>query len=266
MKQFIAIVLSSLALIANAGIFSPDATITTKDYQDNDKEIQLPIDFYKASNSGTAPTIIFGHNCAGVKEAYRNDIIWINTLRSWGYNVVVPDSFGPRGYGNICHDTTLVRASTRVRDIHDTVQWVKEQPWHSGKIGYIGFSHGGTVGEFISKIPKEGFKLWGLKARYVGVDAVVAYYPYCQRQMVKAKIPYMIHIGTGDTWTPSSKCETYIGEENYDVSIYQGAYHSFDRYRPSPTTYQGHTIGYDDNAAKVAEQKTRQFFDKILKP
>jgi dienelactone hydrolase len=247
LKKIIALFLLALSLHSHAFFFDPK--VETIDQKTNEI-IKIPVDVHKVGRP--APTIIYGHNCSGVSESYHTNMMGVRIMKEWGYNVVIPDSHGPRGFGNICSKTSNVPAYNRAFDVISVAAWVKQQPWHEGKIGFIGYSHGATQGEFLSKMPD------------TGVSAIVSYYPMCQRIRAQNYVPVQIHIGTADTWTPSEKCEPYIGRDNYDVNIYQGATHSFER--PVPTRiYEGHRLVYDSVAAGLAERRTREFFDKNLK-
>jgi dienelactone hydrolase len=247
MKHILSLILLVVSLNSQAFFFDPK--VETVDRKTNET-IKIPIDVHKVDKP--APTIIYGHNCSGVSESYHTNMIWVRTIKGWGYNVVIPDSHGPRGFGNICAKTSDVPAYNRAFDAISVAEWVKKQPWHEGKIGFIGYSHGATQGEFLSKMPD------------TGISAIVSYYPLCQRIRAQNYVPVQIHIGTADTWTPSEKCEPYIGRDNYDVNIYQGATHSFER--PVPTRMYGkHRLAYDSAAAQQAERKTQEFFDKNLK-
>jgi dienelactone hydrolase len=133
-----------------------------------------------------------------------------------------------------------------------TAQWIKQQPWHSGKIGYIGFSHGGGTAENLSKVQDSG------------VDAIVEYYPKCQKVNRPSFVPVQIHLGAEDDWDDPKLCDPYIGRDNYEVYLYQGATHAFERNAPD-RTYKGHQLRYNRVAAEQAEQRTREFFRKYVK-
>jgi predicted alpha/beta-fold hydrolase len=124
---------------------TPSITYTGKAIGDN-REIKLPIEVI--TQDKPAPTIIVAHPSDGVNlgPGYNRYVkFWGSVLKSWGYNVVVPDSFTPRGYKNreVMYNARLVNYYQRAEDLEQVAAWIKQQPWHSGKIGAIGFSHGG---------------------------------------------------------------------------------------------------------------------------
>ena len=201
------------------------------------------------------PTVILAHTCAGVIRTM--DIQdWGNKLDRWGYNVVIPDSFAPRNYRNgICTNTKSVTEVQRAEDIIKVAEWIEKQPWHKGKIGLIGFSHGGkTVMEVVNRTGTDK------------IAAAVAYYPWCTARDKNPKIPTQIHIGSKDDWTPSVLCERV--KDNYDLYVYEGAYHSFDRQAPDRiregNNGNRHKLVYDPTATAVSEGRTREFFKQYL--
>lgn len=217
------------------------------------ESVSITID--KITKSSPAPTIILAHTCAGIIR--KMDIEgWAYTMSTWGYNVVIPDSFGPRGYRNgICTNTKAVTEVQRAEDINKVVDWVEQQKWHKGKIGLIGFSHGGkTVLEVVNRTKTK-------------ISAAVAYYPWCTPRDNKPVVPTQIHIGNKDDWTPSNRCER-VGQ-HYDLYVYDGAYHSFDREAPSRVREGNngslHKLVYDPNATSISEGRTREFFKQNLK-
>jgi len=215
--------------------------------------VYIPIQ--KITKWDPGPTIILAHTCAGIIP--KMDIQgWALTMSKWGYNVVVPDSFGPRGYRNgICTNTKVVTEVQRAEDINRVAEWIAKQSWHKGKIGLIGFSHGGkTVMEVVNR-------------SNTTISAAVAYYPWCIPADTKPKVPTQIHIGELDDWTPSNRCERV--KEHYDLYVYKGAYHSFDREAPSRVREGNngsqHKLVYDPVATSVSEGRTREFFKQNLK-
>lgn len=217
--------------------------------------ISIPID--KLTVGNPAPTVILAHTCAGIIQSM--DIQqWGYNLKRWGYNVVFPDSFRPRGYRDICNNTTAVTAEQRGQDIAAVAEWVRKQPWHKGKIALIGFSHGGRAAMEVSNRTKSS------------VDVVVAYYPWCRSLDTTPQVPTQIHVGNKDDWTPSDRCEKIAkNNKNYSLYVYDGVYHSFDR--PAPDRYKEgnhgfkHKLAYDPTAAAQAEERTKKFFEQYLK-
>lgn len=210
-------------------------------------------------NTVPKPTIIFAHGCGG---AHRPHVHFKSRLiASWGYNVVVVDSFSKRWAGDVCSDTLSVTAAQRNADLQDAAEWIQQQPWHKGKIGIIGYSHGGSA-----VLHAVGYR------NSKNISAAVAFYPGCSSYVVMQDyrygyMPVQIHSGTGDQWTPANRCRKEIhGADDlpFELFTYNGAMHSFDMPGPS-TVFQGHLLAYDPAATALAESRTREFFEKHIK-
>ena len=220
------------------------------------KDVTVPLEVITQKNPG--PTIIVAHPSDGITGYNYNRYVlfWGDLLKSWGYNVVLPDSFTTRGFKNkeVMYNAGLVNYNQRAEDMIATASWITKQKWHKGKIGIIGFSHGGSAVNRTANMTNL-------------VSAGVAYYPGCfNDDMVKnPKFPVQIHIGTADDWTYSNRCETLAKANSlYDLYIYPGATHAFD-VPGSSRMLAGHRLSFDPNATKTAEERTRQFFEKYLK-
>ncbi len=199
------------------------------------------------------PTIIVAHGCSGtVPSSYKE---WVYGIGNWGYNSVMLDSFLPRGFSDCEQRRTAPYLSQTVRanDINNLVKWIKKQSWHRGKIGLIGFSHGGGTAINVSNNPT-----------VEGISASVAYYPYCDYigvDLKNPKVPTLVHFGKKDTTTPIHRCNL---NDKYEKIIYPNAYHSFDIYKVDGM-YYGHWQAFDLEANMISRVKTKEFMDKHLK-
>lgn len=230
------------ALLSGCG-----ATLAIKS-GDGRGETNVPLHVYEAG-SRPAPTIILSPGCAGVTSVAMDKA---RELRNWGYNVVLVDSHGGRGYRSVCDNTTVIFDAERASDVVAAAQWAVKQAWHGGKVGMFGYSAGGGAGNHLSE-------------REPGpIAAVVSYYPTCQVHEFDPKIPVQIHIGTADDWTPARKCQIPSYEAKRDIRYYEGAHHSFDV--PAPRrTLAGHVLAYDAGAAAAAAAASKAFFDRHLR-
>jgi len=96
---------------------------------------------YRPSGAGPSPAIVLAHTCGGVNE---QTAMWAKRLAGWGYVVLAPDSFGPRGEKNVCARGNLVSGNMRVADVAGAIDFLNAQPFvRRGEIGLIGHSHGG---------------------------------------------------------------------------------------------------------------------------
>lgn len=223
------------------------------------KQIDLIVNVYHLKTS--APTVIYMHGCSGLDGAY---IDWRNKLNDWGYNVVQPDSLRTRNANTACK-RGKVSHNDRIEDLMATAEWVNQQPWHTGKIGVIGFSMGGQAALNSSS---DGGDLYQIKPntyKNKNISVSIAYYPSCLPQHKNASIPTLILIGDADNATPPVWCK-FIAEEGKNISlkIYPGVHHSFDTPGFNHVSRFGWTVKYDAPAAADAEKRTREFLKKHI--
>ena len=226
------------------------------------KQVKLMLNVYSLKNP--APTVIYMHGCSGLDGAYLD---WKNKLNDWGYNVVMPDSLRSRGVSTACarQGVAGVSHNDRLEDLLEAAKWINTQPWHSGKIGVIGYSMGANAA---MNLASNGGVLTSEKQdayKNTLISAAVAYYPFCSSAHRSADIPTLVLIGAADTWTPPHSC-TFIMEVNKNIEsiIYPGVHHSFDTPGFNQINRHGHMIKYDAFAAADAERRTRLFFSKYL--
>src|SRR5690242_13473551 len=152
---------------------------------------------YKPSGAGPFPGIVLAHTCAGIGP---HTDVWGRLLASWGYVVVAPDSFGPRGEKSVCGRGRAVSGQARVADVAGALEFLNAQPFvKRNTIGLIGHSHGGWT---TMRSVQASF---GLAER--GLKAAVAYYPSCAAQFDRnVAVPTLILIGDKDDWTHAEDC------------------------------------------------------------
>jgi dienelactone hydrolase len=220
-----------------------------------------------------APTILVAHGCDGMKSTYRRDGL---TYRTWGYNVVLVDSFALSGKRSYCNGfSEWIEAPSKelmAAYLQTVAKWVSKQPWQEGKIGAIGFSMGGGAVLALSA-PMHRFTFFE-KSQKPLIEVVVAYYPGCQMlfpHVGDADIPVLAHFGGQDDWTPLHTCKyvkrdgkTTMSSNFYDVRVYPNATHAWNYNAPARRT-AGFLLMYDPVATVEAERATREFFDKHLR-
>ena len=219
---------------------------------------------YKPSGDGPFPAIILAHSCAG---ANAHTDRWGKLLVSWGYLVLAPDSFVPRGTKAVCTTLGVVTPNMRVADIAGALDYLATRPdVVKGRIGIIGHSHGGST------VIRSAQKTFGLTQR--GLAAGVAYYPGCNPKFDGGiEIPVLLLAGDKDDWTPADRCRSLVsGLQRGDLVeavYYPNAYHSFDS-KAADRTVPGaagkqHHLAYDTTGAPDAEARTKAFFAKYLR-
>lgn len=209
------------------------------------------------NQSSPKPTIVLAHGCNGMSQDYYKNG---KEIASWGYNVVLVDSFTKRNYSNICTNGRVVMPAERAKDANEAVEWILKQPWHQGKIGFIGYSHGGSTA--LNIVGNKDIK---------NISAVVAFYPNCKSIFVGqdyryGHLPLQIHSGDNDAWTPVAYCHKLISgptDSEYNLFVYPGATHGFDL--SFHGTLYGHFMTPDYQARKVSMIRTKDFFDRHIK-
>ena len=219
---------------------------------------------FKPPGDGPFPAVILAHSCAGTNP---HTDAWGKRLVSWGYLVLAPDSFGPRGTRAVCTTPNVVTPNMRVADIAGALDYLATRPdVVKAKVGVIGHSHGGST------VIRSAQKNFGLAQR--GLAAGVAYYPGCNPKFDGGiDIPVLLLAGDKDDWTPADRCRSLVsGLQRGDLVeavYYSNAYHSFDS-RAVDRTVSGaagkqHHLAYDPVAAPDAEARTKAFFAKYLR-
>lgn len=220
---------------------------------------------YRPDGPGPFPAIVLAHSCAG---ANANTEAWARRLVSWGYVVLAPDSFGPRGRTQVCTAPNVITPDLRVTDVAGALGFLATRPEViKDRIGLIGHSHGGST------TLRSAQKRFGFAA--LGLRAAVAYYPGCRTAFDYAvDVPLLILIGDRDDWTPADNCRRlqaagFERPELVEIIYYPRAYHAFDT-RAGDRNVPGapgktHHLAYDPLAAPDAEARTKAFFEKFLR-
>ena len=219
---------------------------------------------YKPAGPGPFPAIILAHSCAGTS---RHTDVWGRLLVSWGYLVLAPDSFGPRGTKAVCTTPRVVTPNMRISDIAGALDYLATRSdVIKGRIGIIGHSHGGST------VIRATQKSFDLAKR--GLAGGVAYYPGCYPQFDTAiDLPVLLLAGDKDDWTPADRCRQMVAglakPALVEAVYYPNAWHSFDsmaRDRTVPgAAGKTHFLSYDPAAAPDAEARTKAFFARILR-
>ena len=216
---------------------------------------------YRPAGSGPFPAVILMHTCGGMDE---NMTKWAKRLAGWGYYVLVPDSFGPRGLQNVCKGG--FRPVDRVADVAGALDFLATRSEVAkGKVAAIGMSHGGSLA--IATVQR-GFNLG---AR--GLRGAVAIYPGCSADNQKnVALPLLVLSGEKDDWTPAAACQALqaaVPPPQLEVVVYPGASHGFDNdqvgLRTVPCNKGNCHMAYDSKADQDAIARTKAFLERVLR-
>ena len=229
-------------LLAACVLISGCETLETKQGQS--------FNFTTSTAKSPAATVIIAHGCDG-PNVWTED--WRRRLVSWGYNAIVVDQFKKRGFPDgVCLRGGLVPPDERNLDISELADWIYKQPWHRGKIGIVGMSHGGATVIDASINPATEKKL----------AAGVALYPGCinvRYNYDNPRFPVQVHLGKLDTWTPCLSSNW----ANYESYVYENAGHSFDIDMPK-RQFKGFTLWFDREATEASQKRIKVFLDRNL--
>ena len=146
-------------------------------------------------------------------------------------------------------------------DIGIATEYLRQQPFVKKEaINVMGWSYGaGCALRALGRI--EG-------REPVQVDAMVAYYPYCQAALKwDSEVPVLVLVGAIDNTAPLSRCEMIFNDlpkrNKLTVRVYDNAHHAFDNFTlPAEMQYRFGTIGYNEAAAKSAWKEVTNFLRK----
>ena len=204
-----------------------------------------------AKITGKIPAILVIHENRGLNP-YVEDVA--RRLGTVGYLALAPD--GLTSLGGYPGDEEKAAAmfgkvdgSKMFEDFVSSAAWLKARPECSGKYGAVGFCFGGsTVNKLAVRLPD--------------LNAAVPFYggqPSAE-DAAKIKAPLLLHYGSLDQrinagW-PAFEAALKANNITYTAYIYEGANHGF---------HNDTTPRYDEAAAKLAWQRTLDFFNKYLR-
>jgi dienelactone hydrolase len=214
-----------------------------------------------SEGDGPSPAVVVAHDCSGLGPTSSGaPKRWANLLAQQGYVVLIPDSFGTRGFPDgICTvpadwRTAAVSVSQSAFDAYAALAYLRTLPFVDGRhIGIMGGSHGGSTTLLAMSIPfapgaplaaakRDGFAVGialypGCAGRYgswkAGREHGIAGEPITYEGAYEPIAPLLILAGEKDDWTPAEPCRRLAASaqaKGYPVAIkiYPGAHHSFD--------------------------------------
>ena len=204
-----------------------------------------------ANASGKLPGVIVIHENRGLNP-YIEDVT--RRLALLNFVAFAPDALTPLG-GYPGDEETAVKAfatldaAKRTEDLAAGALVLKARPECTGKIGVVGFCFGGGISNmFATRFPDLGGAV-----PFYGVQPAAA-------DVAKIKAPLLIHYAGLDErinagW-PAYEEALKANKVRYEAFIYPNVNHGF---------HNDTTPRYDEAAAKLAWQRTVDFFNKNLR-
>ena len=207
--------------------------------------------FARPSAGGKLPTVLVIHENRGLNP-YIEDVA--RRFAVANFVAFAPD--GLTSVGGYPGDDE--KGAVKFRDVNGpkmledfvaSAGWLKARPQSNGKIGAVGFCFGGgIVNQLAVRMPDlgAGAPFYG---RQPGADDVP-----------KIKAPLMLHYAGNDQGVnagiPAYEAALKANNKKYEIFTYEGTQHGF---------HNDTTPRYDEAAAKLARQRTVDFFKKNLR-
>jgi len=137
----------------------------------------------------------------------------------------------------------------RIEDLATGAEYLKSRPECNGRIGAVGFCFGGGIVNLFA-------------VRFPDLAAAVPFYGIqpAAADVAKINAPLLIHYAANDErvnagW-PAYEAALKANGKRYEAFIYPGTQHGF---------HNDTTPRYDEAAAKLAWQRTMDFFNKNVR-
>ncbi|MBX3499365.1 MAG: dienelactone hydrolase family protein [Alphaproteobacteria bacterium] len=220
---------------------------------------------------GPFPAVVLLHGCGGFHASM---ISWADRLSRWGYVTLAVDSFGPRGFSELCSGQVSTYQSI---DGYAALRHLAGKSFvRASRVAVMGFSQGGwAVLETLDKGVME--HLFPHRFR-----AGIAFYPLCKYASGIMSKPVLVLAGGADTWTPASQCQAMAAGRSepgsprkegdrsmVELVVYPGVHHGFDLLDVSLSpgrgiTAHGHRVEYNEEAMRDAMRRVRAFLERTL--
>lgn len=207
-----------------------------------------------ANLSGKVPAVLVIHENRGLNP-YIEDVA--RRFATNNYIALAPDGLtSVGGYPGDDEQGAVkfrqVNGPKMFEDFVAAAQWLKQHPQSTGKLGAIGFCFGGGI------VNQLAVRLG------TGLNAGAPFYgaPPSPEDAAKISAPMMLHYAdpTKDTGIgqrfPAYEAALKANNKQYQLFVYEGANHGF---------HNDTTPRYDEAAAKLAWQRTLDFFNQHLR-
>ncbi|WP_245435171.1 dienelactone hydrolase family protein [Mesorhizobium sp. WSM3879] len=240
--------------------------------QQNGRALQAipgtPLNGYltRPPGEGPFPAVVVLHGCSGLFPTVEKT--WSQRLSSWGYVVLVVDSFSTRGIRETCDHGLLTDGSLfadRVYDAYGALEFLSKLSFvDPQRTALMGFSAGGIA-------TLEAVQLGGAERLMDRkFKAAVAYYPNCSATNGDVAVPTLILIGELDDWTPAKDCREMMAQRSgkgsaVQLDVFKGARHAFASPSFKTGTEQyGHRVEYNAAAAEKSASDVHTFLKQAF--
>jgi dienelactone hydrolase len=222
----------------------------------------------KPDGAGPFPAVVGLHGCAGMHDTTKQRLA--DELVTWGYVVLLVDSFATRGIDQACTSGGAINFSNRRQDAYGGLAYLDRQSFvDPRRVAAVGFSQGAWVTLAVAE--PNSFEQLVPPGSHLQFRAAAAFYPPCSAALARPAIPTLILIGTLDDWTPAADCLDKVagwGKDGPPVEliVYPGTHHGFyyPHLQPGMTLFD-HWVEYNGEAADDATHRLQQFLDRTLK-
>lgn len=175
--------------------------------------------------SARLPALVLLHSCRG---ATRAEHAWAKSFVSWGYVVLLIDSYGPRNRDATCAGYDDMESIDQTFDAIGGLQFLHRRgDVDVTRIGLVGWSVGAS--KVLLALNDIGIhNLYDEK-----FSAGVAFYPYCLAASGPFMAPLLMLVGERDDWTPARRCQSLVranadSGHSLELEILPDAAHFFD--------------------------------------
>jgi dienelactone hydrolase len=220
----------------------------------------------RTADDKPAPAVVLLHGCDGSIDGTDLYSDWISRVfGGWPYLFLIVDSLGSREMSrDLDHGCGPAGPNSQMRaiDAEAARSWLASQTFvDPGRIAVIGWSAGGTAAlAAIANGASHG-------TSGSSFAAAVAFYPTCPPRLNDQSVPLLLLVGDADHVNPWERCRDMKLEAeippDYQIVVYPGATHSFDRPRPRRIVF-GQELFYDGTVTSDAYQRVRRFLDQYL--
>jgi carboxymethylenebutenolidase len=207
--------------------------------------------FVRPANAGKIPAVLVIHENRGLNP-YIEDVA--RRLAVANFMAFAPDGLTtageyPRSDEEGAQLFMKVDENKMIQDFLASAEWVKSRPDSNNKLGTVGFCFGGRmVNTLATRLPDLGAGVAFYGTQPTAEDAA------------KIRAPLLLHYAALDTritsgWPPYEQA-LKANHVTYSGYVYDGANHGF---------HNDTTPRYDEAAAKLAWQRTLDFFNKYLR-